>query len=59
VPMVLHGIYDTVLKMHWNPIALAIAVISFGWLAWLIEGQRDVEKVAAAAASATSGAAPA
>jgi RsiW-degrading membrane proteinase PrsW (M82 family) len=61
VPMVLHGIYDTVLKMHWNPIALAIAVISFGWLAWLIEGQRDIEKaaVAAAAAASPAGAAPA
>jgi protease PrsW len=61
IPMVLHGIYDTVLKMHWNPIALAVAVVSFGWLAWLIEGQREIEKVAAAAASAAppSGAAPA
>jgi hypothetical protein len=59
--MVLHGIYDTVLKMHWNPIALAVAVISFGWLAWLIEGQRDIEKaaVAAALAASPSGAAPA
>jgi RsiW-degrading membrane proteinase PrsW (M82 family) len=59
VPMVLHGIYDTVLKMHWNPIALAIAVISFGWLAWLIEEQRDIEKVAAASAASSPGAAPA
>jgi RsiW-degrading membrane proteinase PrsW (M82 family) len=61
VPMILHGIYDTVLKMHWNPIALAIAVISFGWFAWLIETQRDVEKAAVAAASAAAppGAAPA
>jgi RsiW-degrading membrane proteinase PrsW (M82 family) len=57
VPMVLHGIYDTVLKMHWNPIALAVAVISFGWLAWLIESQRDVEKAAAAAAAASAPAA--
>jgi RsiW-degrading membrane proteinase PrsW (M82 family) len=57
VPMILHGIYDTVLKMHWNPIALAVAVVSFGWLAWLIEGQRDIEKAAAASAAPPSGAA--
>jgi RsiW-degrading membrane proteinase PrsW (M82 family) len=37
VPIVLHGLYDTLLKRDINMAALVIAVMSFGWLAWLIQ----------------------
>lgn len=43
VPMVLHGLYDTVLKMQLHEMALATAVVSFGWLAWQIESLREQE----------------
>lgn len=33
IPMVLHGLYDTLLKKHLNMLALAIAIVSFGYLA--------------------------
>jgi len=42
--MVLHGLYDTLLKKDMFEIALAVAVISFGWLAWQIESRREVER---------------
>jgi len=37
VPMILHGLYDTALKKEMNGLALAAALASFAWLAWLIE----------------------
>jgi RsiW-degrading membrane proteinase PrsW (M82 family) len=40
VPMVLHGLYDTLLKQDHEAWALAIALISFGWLAFQIEKAR-------------------
>ncbi len=36
VPMVLHGLYDTLLKKHMTGWALGIAVLSFLYLAWQI-----------------------
>jgi RsiW-degrading membrane proteinase PrsW (M82 family) len=36
VAMILHGLYDTLLKKEMNALALAVAVASFGWLAFLI-----------------------
>jgi RsiW-degrading membrane proteinase PrsW (M82 family) len=36
VPMVLHGLYDTLLKKEMNGWALAVAVLSFGFLAYQI-----------------------
>jgi RsiW-degrading membrane proteinase PrsW (M82 family) len=50
VAMVFHGVYDTVLKMHLNELALATAVVSFGWLAWQIESLREEDKSALSAA---------
>ena len=41
VAMVLHGLYDTLLKKDYELWALAIAAISFGWLAWLVGRQRE------------------
>jgi hypothetical protein len=37
VPMLLHGLYDTLLKKDHEALALLVAVVSFGWLAWNIE----------------------
>jgi RsiW-degrading membrane proteinase PrsW (M82 family) len=37
VPMILHGLYDTLLKKDMNVWALVVALVSFGWLAWQIE----------------------
>jgi RsiW-degrading membrane proteinase PrsW (M82 family) len=37
VPMVLHGLYDTLLKQHFDHYALGIALLSFAWLAYQIE----------------------
>ncbi len=35
IAMVLHGMYDTLLKQHLNFLAFVIALAAFGWLAWL------------------------
>jgi RsiW-degrading membrane proteinase PrsW (M82 family) len=43
VPMVLHGLYDTLLKMELREMALLTAVVSFAWLAWQIETLREQE----------------
>ncbi len=48
VPMVLHGLYDTLLKKDMNVWALAVAVISFGWLAMQIEMARSAQPGAGA-----------
>jgi RsiW-degrading membrane proteinase PrsW (M82 family) len=37
VPMLLHGFYDTLLKQDMGGWALAVALVSFGWLAMQIE----------------------
>ena len=34
VPMVLHGLYDTLLKKDMNVWALVVALMSFAWFAW-------------------------
>jgi RsiW-degrading membrane proteinase PrsW (M82 family) len=47
VPMILHGLYDTLLKKEMNAPALAVAVISFAWLAWNVEFARRAESVPA------------
>src|SRR5437867_2932273 len=42
VPMVLHGLYDTLLKKDYHVLALLTALASFVWLAWQIESARRV-----------------
>ena len=37
VPMVLHGLYDTSLKKEMGVLALLVAVVSFGWIAFQVE----------------------
>ena len=39
VPMILHGLYDTLLKQDHERFALLVALASFGWLAYQIETQ--------------------
>ena len=46
VPMVLHGLYDTLLKKDMNTWALVVAAISFGWLAIQIEMSRSAQPAA-------------
>jgi RsiW-degrading membrane proteinase PrsW (M82 family) len=41
IAMVLHGLYDTLLKKDHELWALAIAVGSFAWLAWLVWQERS------------------
>ena len=48
VPMVLHGLYDTLLKMEMNVWALLVALLSFGWLAIQIERARAAQPGAGA-----------
>jgi RsiW-degrading membrane proteinase PrsW (M82 family) len=43
VPMILHGLYDVMLKKEMDLPALGVAVISFLWLAFLIEWCRREE----------------
>jgi RsiW-degrading membrane proteinase PrsW (M82 family) len=40
VPMVLHGLYDTMLKKDLDLLALVVAAASFGFLAWTISRLR-------------------
>lgn len=43
IAMVLHGLYDTLLKRDYELAALAIAVGSFAWLGWLVSSRRREE----------------
>lgn len=43
VPMVLHGLYDTMLKKEMNGLALLTAVASFAFLVWVVERARREE----------------
>ena len=38
VAMVLHGLYDTLLKKEMDLGALLVAFLSFGWWVWIISG---------------------
>lgn len=41
IAMILHGVYDTLLKQEQHMWALAIAASSFGWFIWMISRQTD------------------
>jgi hypothetical protein len=43
IAMVLHGLYDTLLKKDYEFAALSVAVASFAWLAWLVRRERGDE----------------
>lgn len=43
VPMILHGLYDTLLKKEMEGLAFLTAVASFGWLAYQVERMRKLE----------------
>lgn len=60
VPMVLHGLYDTMLKKEHDGWALIMALLTFAWLAYQIErSRREDEEAAAALPPDTPGLAPA
>ena len=44
VPMVLHGLYDTILKKDLDAMALMVGLLSFAWFAWQIESAREFEQ---------------
>jgi RsiW-degrading membrane proteinase PrsW (M82 family) len=44
VAMVLHGLYDTLLKKDMSGLALLVALVSFGWLACQIEFTRHTDE---------------
>lgn len=44
VPILLHGLYDTLLKRELNAAALVVAALSFAWLAWLIHQSAAQER---------------
>jgi RsiW-degrading membrane proteinase PrsW (M82 family) len=44
IAMVLHGLYDTLLKKNYEVWALAVALGSWMWLAMLFYGQREIER---------------
>ena len=52
VPMVLHGLYDTLLKKDMEVGALLVAVFSFGWLVFQVERQRRAEPLGVATSMA-------
>lgn len=54
VPMVLHGLYDTLLKKEHEALALLTAVVSFAWLAWNIEWARKGEDGTVGVSAATA-----
>jgi RsiW-degrading membrane proteinase PrsW (M82 family) len=43
IAMVLHGLYDTLLKKDHELWALSVAAVSFAWLAWLVWHERAQE----------------
>ncbi len=43
IAMVLHGLYDTLLKQELQVAALAVAAASFGWWSWLLYRQRAAD----------------
>lgn len=45
VPILLHGLFDTLAKKDMHILAFSVAVASFGWLAWLIKTSREREMV--------------
>ena len=47
IAMVLHGLYDVLLKFNHEFGALAVAAVSFGWLFFLVTQQQRAELAAA------------
>ncbi len=51
VPMVLHGLYDTLLKKEYESVALVMGLLSFGWFALNIQWSKREEEVSPRASS--------
>lgn len=41
VAMVLHGLYDTMLKREMNVAAMVVGLVSFVWLAWFVQSSQS------------------
>lgn len=41
VAMILHGLYDTLLKKEYQSLALVVAIASFGWWAWQLRQAKE------------------
>jgi hypothetical protein len=54
VPILLHGLFDTMVKKDLNVLALLVAIAAFAWLAWLIK-QAQAREHAIATAPVVSG----
>jgi RsiW-degrading membrane proteinase PrsW (M82 family) len=52
IAMILHGLYDTLLKKDMDALALVVAVISFLWLAWQMWSMSREEEEGVATAPA-------
>jgi RsiW-degrading membrane proteinase PrsW (M82 family) len=48
IPMILHGLYDTLITRETYAWGLLVALLSFAWLGWQIESQREEETAALA-----------
>jgi RsiW-degrading membrane proteinase PrsW (M82 family) len=44
ISMLLHGLYDTMLKKEMNALALIVALASFAWFAWQVRRMSAVEE---------------
>jgi RsiW-degrading membrane proteinase PrsW (M82 family) len=47
VPVILHGLYDTLLKRDMGGYALLVALLSFAWLMFMLERARSRDEVIA------------
>jgi len=45
IPVILHGLYDVLLQYQFHAAGLVVALASFGWLAWLIESERQHDEL--------------
>jgi len=48
VPILLHGLFDTMVKKELNILALLVAIAAFAWLAWLISRLKRAAPIATA-----------
>jgi hypothetical protein len=56
VPLLLHGLYDTLLKMHWTLPSIVVAAASLVYCGFLVRGSRHAERTSSAASPALSSA---
>jgi len=55
IPMILHGVYDTLLKKDMGGFALVVAALSFVWMTWRLERHKRMEPALEAEPAAAEG----